>query len=56
MSAITASPEPRYDTAPAVSYRARVRAAEGAANPQLEAARPLLDALANTPGELKRKR
>ncbi|NLP64912.1 DotU/TssL family secretion system protein [Paraburkholderia sacchari] len=52
MSATTASPEPRYDADPVVSYRARVRAAEGAANPLLEAARPLLDALANTPAEL----
>ncbi|WP_322057432.1 DotU/TssL family secretion system protein [Paraburkholderia sp. J63] len=52
MSATAPSPAPRYDADPAASYRARVRAAEGAANPLLEAARPLLDALANTPGEL----
>jgi len=52
MSATATSLAPRYDADPAVSYRARVRVAEGAANPLLEAARPLLDALANTPGEL----
>ncbi|ACC75164.1 DotU/TssL family secretion system protein [Paraburkholderia phymatum] len=52
MSATAASPQPRYEAEPAAPYRERVRAAEGAANPLLEAARPLLDALANTPAEL----
>jgi len=48
----TDSPDARRDTATAASWRARLRAAEGASNPLLEAARPLLDALSDTPAVL----
>lgn len=52
MTATAAAPEARRDAAPAASWLARLHAAEGASNPLLEAARPLLDALSNTPTEL----
>ncbi|MFP6562312.1 DotU/TssL family secretion system protein [Paraburkholderia sp. B3] len=52
ITAAAASPEARRDTAPEASWLARLRAAEGASNPLLEAARPLLDALLDTPAGL----
>ncbi|WP_395061586.1 type IVB secretion system protein IcmH/DotU [Paraburkholderia silvatlantica] len=48
----TASSDPPRDTRTPASYSEQLRAAEAAANPLLEAARPLLDALANTPAQL----
>jgi len=52
MSVPAASPDARRDAATAASWRVRLRAAEGASNPLLEAARPLLDALSDTPAVL----
>ncbi|WP_310634355.1 DotU family type IV/VI secretion system protein, partial [Paraburkholderia sp.] len=52
MNATGTSPDTRRDADPTVSYRARIRAAESADNPLLEAARPLLDALADMPAAL----
>ncbi len=52
MSATATSPDTRRDTTPAIPYLVHLRAAEGAANPLLEAARPLLEALSNTPAGL----
>jgi type VI secretion system protein ImpK len=52
MSATSTSPALRPDADTTPTWRARVHAAERAANPLLEAARPLLDALANTPSVL----
>jgi type VI secretion system protein ImpK len=46
------SPDLPRNTATPASYSAQIRAAEAASNPLLEAARPLLDALANTPAKL----
>jgi type VI secretion system protein ImpK len=48
-----ASPDlPRDVAAAPASYGAQIRAAEAASNPLLEAARPLLEAFANTPAGL----
>jgi type VI secretion system protein ImpK len=49
MSVPAASPDARRDATTAASWRVRLRAAEGTANPLLEAARPLLEALSDTP-------
>lgn len=46
------SPALPRDAATPASYSAQIRAAEAASNPLLEAARPLLNALANTPARL----
>lgn len=52
MNVTTLPTDGRLNANPTISYRARILAAEGASNPLLEAARPLLDALANMPAEL----
>jgi type VI secretion system protein ImpK len=52
MNVTTQSTDGRLNANPTISYRARILAAEGASNPLLEAARPLLDALAKMPTEL----